>query len=149
MKLIEIEMPGLYFPNIWVEETKTKEIAKIKEIISFVKENKIEDVIKWHDLVEGLFFNEDYTNPKKSIFTTSDMDEGIFGNCKMTVEVFQCRKGNYILEIDCQRENQCEREGLTIINFNNKEDLIKFLEQDNDIKYVEINGFIENLKINK
>ena len=147
IKLIEIEMPQFNFPNIWVEETKTKEIAKIKEIIFFAKENKIEDAIKWHDLVEELFFDEDYNNTKKSIFNKGDMDDGIFGNCEVIVEIFKCRKGNYILEIDCQRENQCEREGITIINFDNKKDLINFLEQDNDVKYVEIEDFIKNLKV--
>ena len=144
MKLIEIEMPELYFCNIWVEESKGKEIAKIKEVISFVRKNKIEGVVEWRKLVEDLFFDEDYNNTKQSIFECSDSEEGIFGNCETIIEVFLCRKGNYILEIDCQRENQCKREGITIINFENKEDLIAFLLNDEDTKYFDFSSLINN-----
>ena len=52
----------------------------------------------------------------------------------------------YTVIILSLEENQNEREGLTILNFNSKEELKHFLLTDDDVQFEEVTKFIESLK---
>lgn len=138
MKLIKIEMPQFNSLNIWVEEIKTKEIEKIKKIVSFAQENKIENHINWYDLTENLFYTGGLYQNKKLILRKENDENDNLGSVEYLIEIFQTEKNNYIINLNCQSQCYFNREGITIINFDNKQDLITFLEQDGDCNLLNV-----------
>lgn len=148
--------------GIFIEKGEDKKSEQIIiNLFEFSEEYQISEFIKFEEMAIKLFAKN--SNQKNLRFHYEHKSEGIFEQCITTIAIF--KKGFYLnrpkkptqqkdgyvytLIILSLQENQNEREGLTILNFNNKEDLIKFLEQDSDIKCVEINDFIKNLKVNK
>ena len=138
MKLIKIEMPQFNLLDIWVEETKTKEIEKIRKIVSFVQENKIENHINWYNLIEDLFYTGGIYQNKELIFRKKDNENDNLGSVEYLIEIYKTEKNNYIINLDCQSQCLFNREGITIINFENKQDLFTFIKQDEDCKLLNI-----------
>lgn len=129
------------------ENTKSEQI--IKNLFEFSKEHQISEFIKFEEMAIKLFTEN--SNPKNLKFHYESKSEGLFEQCITTIDIF--KKGFYLnsyiytLIILCLKEHQNEREGLTILNFNSKEELKDFLLTDNDVKYDEITPAVEFLEL--
>ena len=128
------------------ENTKSEQI--IKNLFEFSEEHSVSEFINYGEMAIKLFAKN--LSLRKKIFYHEVESEGLFDKCVTSISIFeegfylnrpkkptQPKDGYiYTLIILCLEENQNEREGVTIINFDNKQDLITFLEQDEDCNLI-------------
>lgn len=138
------------------ENTKSEQI--IKNLFEFSKEHSVSEFINYGEMAIKLFVKN--SGLRKKIFYHEAESEGIFDKCVTSISIFeegfyfnrpkkptQPKDGYvYTLIILSLEENQNEREGLTILHFNSKEELKHFLFTDNDVNYREVTKFAESLK---
>ena len=162
MKIIEI-IDGIFIQK--GENTRSEEL--IENLFEFSEEHSISEFINYGEIALKLFTkNQNFRN---RIFYYEAESEGIFGKCVTSISIFeegiyfnrpkkptQPKDGYvYTVIILSLEENQNEREGLTILTFNSKEELKSFLLTDkdilthNDVQFDEVTKFIESLNDNK
>lgn len=138
------------------ENTKSEQI--IENLFEFSQEHSMSEFINYEGMAVKLFTEN--SSLKNKIFYHELESEGIFGKRFTSISIFeegfylnrpkkptQPKDGYvYTLIILSLEENQNEREGLTILHFNSKEELKHFLLTDNDVQFEEVTKFIESLK---
>ena len=138
------------------ENTKSEQI--IENLFEFSEEHSVSEFINYGEMAIKLFVKN--SGLRKKIFYHEVESEGIFGKCVTSISIFeegiyfnrpkkptQPKDGYvYTVIILSLEENQNEREGLTILTFNSKEELKSFLLTDNDVQFEEVTKFIESLK---
>lgn len=152
MKIKEFKDLGIFIQDD--NNPRGQEI--IENLYEFSKEYKVNRYIAFKPMFYDLFAKYD----ENDLFHTTYSSEGIFGETNVEViitykEEYSERPKKpsqskdlikYTVIINSDMENQCQREGKSIFNFENKNSLKEFLLNDIDINFIdEVREFANNL----